>query len=133
MVAALGDEVGTVLRAALAAQVETLCTGDLQTIEGHLQPLLRLVGGALLGGLARLRLAALAGSVPVCPTCSGAVRLVDQRQRVLQGLVGDLTLRRPYYHCAPCRLGLAPLDEAWGLGGGTLTPLCRERTYCGSS
>jgi hypothetical protein len=122
MVAALWEEVGAVLQEALAEQLETLCSGDLQTLEGHLQPLMRLVGGALLSGLARLRLAALAGRVPGCPTCGGAMRLVDQRQRVLQGLVGDLRLRRPYYHCGACRRGLAPLDEAWGLGSGTLTP-----------
>jgi hypothetical protein len=117
MVAALGQEVGTVLRAALAEQGETRCSGDLQTIEGQLQPLLRLVGGALLAGLARLRLADLAGTVPVCPTCSSALRLVDQRVRVLRGKVGALSVRRPYYHGASCRQGLAPLDEAWGLGG----------------
>jgi hypothetical protein len=37
-------------------------------------------------------------------------------------LVGELTVRRPYYHCAACQVGMAPLDEAWGLGSGSLTP-----------
>jgi hypothetical protein len=121
-VAAVWEEVGTVLRAALTERVEALCSGDLHAIEGHLQPLLRQVGGACLGALATLRLAELAGRVPVCGRCGGVVRLVDQRRRVLQGRVGDVTLRRPYYHCASCRVGVAPLDEAWGLGTGTRTP-----------
>jgi hypothetical protein len=60
--------------------------------------------------------------VPRCPDCGGPVRYVAVRPRALVGLVGDLPLDRPYYHCAACRQGMAPLDEAWGLGGGSLTP-----------
>ena len=44
------------------------------------------------------------------------------RARWLQGLVGEATVRRPVYHCAACRAMSAPLDAAWGLGGGALTP-----------
>jgi hypothetical protein len=51
------------------------------------------------------------------------VRLVERaRPRCLQGLVGDVTIQRPYYHCAACQQGTAPLDAAWGLGSGALTP-----------
>jgi hypothetical protein len=87
-----------------------------------LQPLLRRVGGALLARLAQLRLADLAGERPCCPGCGGGVRLVATRPRALVGLVGEVTLQRPYYHCAACKAGMAPLDEAWGLGSGGLTP-----------
>ncbi len=54
LVATVWEEVGTVLREALTAQVGALCSGDLQTIEGQLQPLLRLVGGACLAAVAKL-------------------------------------------------------------------------------
>jgi hypothetical protein len=27
-------------------------------------------------------------------------------------------VERPYYHCATCQQGTAPLDVAWGLGSG---------------
>lgn len=122
LVAALAEEVGVVVRAALEREVAALCGGDLATLEGRLQPLLRLVGSALLAGVARWWLTEVAQQRPTCPTCGGAVRLVDQRLRVLQGLVGDLRVRRPYYACAACRTGSAPLDVAWGVGSGSLTP-----------
>jgi hypothetical protein len=118
----LWEEVQAGLLPALEREVATLCGGDLRTIEARLQQLLRHVGGALLGGLARLRLADLAAERPVCPGCGGALRLVATRPRTLVGLVGEVRVQRPYYHCAPCQAGTAPLDEAWGLGSGSLTP-----------
>jgi hypothetical protein len=118
----LWDEAQAVLRGGLEREVGALCGGDLREVEARLQPLLRRVGGALLGGLARLRLADLAGERPACPGCGGGVRYVATRERALVGLVGEVTLRRPYYHCDACGAGAAPLDEAWGLGGGGLTP-----------
>jgi hypothetical protein len=118
----LWEEAQAVLGAELAREVGALCSGDLRAIEAHLQPLLRRVGGALVGGLAQLRLAALAGVRPACPGCGGAVRALGARPRRLEGLVGEVQLRRPCYHCAACRAGVAPLDEAWGLGPGGLSP-----------
>ena len=100
------DEVQAVLGSELAREGEALCCGDLRAIEACLQPLLRRVGGALLSGLARLRLAGLAG----------------ERERTVVGLVGEVRVRRPYYHCGACKAGMAPLDAAWGLGGGSLSP-----------
>jgi hypothetical protein len=48
------------------------------------------------------------------------------RARHLQGLVGEYTLRRPYWHCPPCQQGAAPLDALLGIGAGALSPgLCR--------
>jgi hypothetical protein len=37
-------------------------------------------------------------------------------------LVGDYELQRAYYWCAACKEGAAPLDEALGLGPGTVSP-----------
>ena len=62
-------------------------------------------------------------SPPVCPQCQGPTRLVDKaRARHLQGLVGEYCLVRPYWHCAPCHQGYAPLDDVLGLGAGALSP-----------
>jgi hypothetical protein len=121
-VAWLWEEAQAALRAELEREAAVLCGGDLREIEARLQPLLRRVGGALLGGLAQLRLAELAGERPGCPACGGAVRYVAERPRALVGLVGEVRVRRPYYHCDRCKAGVAPLDEAWGLGAGGLTP-----------
>jgi hypothetical protein len=120
--AGLWEEVRAVLEEGLGREEAVLCTGDLRAIEARLQPLLRQVGGVLVGGVARRRLADLAGVAPSCPRCGGAVRALGTRPRTLVGLVGEVTVRRPTYHCAACRTGLAPLDEAWGLGAGGLTP-----------
>lgn len=93
---AVWEEAGAVLQAALSAQAAVLCASDLQMLEGQVQGIMRQVGSALLGGLARVRMADLAQTVPACATCGGSMRLVEQRRRVLQGLVGDLTCTRPY-------------------------------------
>jgi hypothetical protein len=122
-VAAVVAEAQAVLSSALEREWATLSTGDLGTMETRLQQVFRLVGGAVLGGLAGQRLADLAGQPPVCPQCGGAVRYVaGKRRREVVGLVGDVVLRRPYYHCAACQAGMAPLDAAWGLGDGSLSP-----------
>lgn len=116
------EEVQDVLKAELDRELEHLCRGSLLEVEGRLQQLLRTVGGALLGGVAQVRLAEQAGQAVSCPHCGGGVRYVGRRPRDLEGLVGPVHLERPYYHCAACRRGFAPLDRAWEVGSGGLTP-----------
>jgi len=116
-------EASAVLQAGVAARLEAWDQADLGTIERQLQGVMRQVSGALLGALAARRVAAQAGERPGCARCGGRMRLVETaRPRFVQGLAGDVQLRRPYYHCAACRQGAAPLDAAWGLGGGALSP-----------
>jgi hypothetical protein len=116
-------EASAVLQAGVAAHLETWDQADLGTIERQLQGLLRRVSGALLGTLAARRTAAQATQRPACARCGGTLRLVETaRSRDVQSLVGDVQVRRPYYHCAACRQGYAPLDAAWGLGRGALRP-----------
>src|SRR5579872_261372 len=95
--AGMWEEVRTVLLAEVAREEAVLCHGDLRAIEARLQPLLRRVGGALLGGLARQRLADLAAAPPACPGCGGGMRALGARPRTLVGLVGEVTVRRPTY------------------------------------
>ncbi|HVC78940.1 MAG TPA: hypothetical protein VNL35_00370 [Chloroflexota bacterium] len=115
-------ELSAVLSEAVSARIERWEVTDLGTIEAEAQQVFRQVGGVLLGALARARVAEQAGERPVCPTCGGAGRLVEgARPRRVQGLVGEVTVRRPYYHCAACRTGTAPLDVAWGRGRGVRT------------
>ena len=119
----LAEEAVQVLSEALLAEWDPLTAGTLGDLELRLQQALRRVGGALVEQLARLRLAALAQTVPTCPRCAGAVRLVDgARARTLEGVVGPIRLVRPWYHCGACRHGFAPLDAAWALGRGLLSP-----------
>ncbi len=95
--AGLAQEALGVLVARLAQEWETLTGADLGGIERCLQEVLRGAGGALVAGLARRRLAGLAGTTVRCGRCGGAVRLVDGgRERRLVGLVGEVRLSRPW-------------------------------------
>lgn len=70
------------------------------------------------------------GSV-TCPQCGRGMRLAGRRPREVVGVVGEWTMMRRYWHCAPCGLGLSPWDQVLGLGVGRLSPrleraICRE-------
>jgi hypothetical protein len=101
----------------------TLLTADLAGMEHQLQDL----GRRVLGRVVEQTVAAVAAtqplSPPACPQCQAPMRLVDPaRERHLQGLVGEYRLVRPYWHCAPCHQGAAPLDDLLGVGPGALSP-----------
>jgi hypothetical protein len=107
------EEARRVVSEELERELDAVCSGDLQEVEGRRQQVLRVVGGALVGGLAHLRLAALAGQPVRCPQCGEATRYVAQRPRQWEGLVGPVRL------CAragPPRCGLGvgrPFKGRW--------------------
>ena len=47
-----------------------------------------------------------------CPRCGQTLSARGPQERTVETLVGAIQLRRPYFYCAPCRLGSAPLDAA---------------------
>jgi hypothetical protein len=53
--------------------------------------------------------------------CGQMARYVDRRSKCFQTALGDLTLERAYYYCAPCHSGFCPRDRALGLDG-SLSP-----------
>lgn len=121
-------ELGAIFTGALERQAETLLGGDLAELETRLQALGRVVLGAVVERVVAVRAAAT--PVPVCPGCGQGMRCAERaRPRQVRGLVGDSTLRRPYYHCPSCQQGQAPLDEALGLGPGGLSPAL-SRVVC---
>lgn len=61
-----------------------------------------------------------------CPLCGQAARYRDTLSRQLTTCHGELTVWRPYYHCAACRAGFAPLDRHLGLDQGSTTTQVRE-------
>jgi hypothetical protein len=116
-------EVGAILTAGLSQIGPELLGSDLDGIEQRLQDLGRRVMGRVVEGVVSTLAAEPVGAPPLCPTCGQPARLVDgARPRDLQGLVGDYTLARPYYGCAACHRGMAPLDDRLGLGAGALSP-----------
>lgn len=57
----------------------------------------------------------------VACACGGIARYHSLRTAQVRSSVGVLHLRRPYYYCAGCRRGQAPLDTARGLCAGGVT------------
>ncbi len=54
--------------------------------------------------------------------------MVSRRDKRILSLLGELPLRRAYYHCAACGTGFFPLDHEVGLGTSHLTPAASEVT-----
>jgi len=117
---AIIQEMQGVMGEALETVVPELLMADLATLEQRVQQ----VGRMLLGGLVERVAAGQAQGLPRparCLACHGTLKR-RERPRPLVGLVGDYTLRRPYYWCAACKRGAAPLDAALGLGPGEVSP-----------
>jgi Uncharacterised protein family (UPF0236) len=121
---AIIHELGALFEAEVRAAGPALLAADLDGMEQRVQQLSRRVCGALIERVLAVRAEAPAARPP-CPACGGLLRLVERaRGRHLQGLTGDVTLRRPTYVCTrtQCGRGYAPLDAELGLGTATLTP-----------
>ena len=117
---AIIQEMRDVVAAALETVVPEMLTADLATLEQRAQQ----VGRVLLGQLIERVAAGHAQLLPRparCAHCGGTLKR-RERPRQLVGLVGDYTLHRAYDWCAACQQGAAPLDEALGLGAGTVSP-----------
>jgi hypothetical protein len=62
----------------------------------------------------------------VCPGCQADARFVSRRERTVTCLLGEICVRRAYYHCRRCRSGLTPWDQVLGLSPRFLTPAVAE-------
>jgi hypothetical protein len=83
---------------------------------------------ALLSAGARLLEAVLAGDGDgyagphaKCPNGHQAA-YAGVREKTITTVLGPVTLRRAWYHCAECRHGLAPRDEQLGVSGTSASP-----------
>jgi len=56
--------------------------------------------------------------VAICRNCGDQVYSMGKRIRVIQTMVGQIRLERPYFYCRRCKKGFYPLDEALGLSEG---------------
>ena len=120
---AIVQELGEQFVQALRQAGPTLVATDLDGMEQQVQELGRRVCGRVVEQAVAAAAAAQPLSPPACPQCQTAMHLVEQRRaRHLQGLVGEYRLVRPYWHCALCHQGAAPLDALLGIGPGALSP-----------
>jgi hypothetical protein len=82
----------------------------LTALEQHVVRLLKELGATMLAGLG-----ALEGSQPppatVACACGQRARLLRWRGAQVTTLLGPITIERPYYLCAACGHGHAPLDQ----------------------
>ncbi len=78
------------------------------------------LGGSMLGQL----LAADPGQRgPRLPCGQGhEAEFTDYRDRTFDTVLGPVTLRRAWYHCAECKHGFAPRDAELGIAGTSLSP-----------
>ena len=51
-----------------------------------------------------------------------AAEFVSYRDKVIDTVLGPVTLTRAWYHCAACRHGLAPRDAELGMAGQAMSP-----------
>ena len=49
-------------------------------------------------------------------SCGGPARYRDRHEKTFESVLGPLRLERAYYHCAACRRGFCPRDQALRLG-----------------
>ena len=54
--------------------------------------------------------------------------MVSRREKRIISLLGEVTLKRAYYHCRSCGHGHVPLDQEVGLSASHLTPAASEVT-----
>ncbi len=140
--AAIIADAGETLMALVREALPTLLSADLAGLERQVQALSRVLWGRVVEGIMGARAAVADKEVVACQACGDPMRRVDgARERQVQGLIGEYTLRRAYYHCASCGRGHAPLDAQLGLGTGALSPellrvVCRagvEEAFAGAS
>ena len=62
-----------------------------------------------------------AGPTLPCP-CGRPARYAGRHTKTFTTALGELTLARAYYHCAPCAAGFCPRDRALGLHDSSLSP-----------
>ena len=84
------------------------------------------LGAALPEGL----LAADAGHRGPRVNCGGGhqARLVSHRAKTIDTVLGPVTLRRAWYHCAECKQGLSPRDAELGVTSASMSPGLRKMT-----
>jgi hypothetical protein len=68
-----------------------------------------------------------AGPRAACACGSGAV-YAGGRDKTVTTVLGPVTVRRAWYHCAECRHGFAPRDRQLGISDGSLSPGLAEMT-----
>ena len=107
--------------AEVAQQLTTWARAEARTLGDLEQQAVRLakeLGNALLAGVCQLAALASPARRVACP-CGREARYQRWRPAQVLTVLGPLTIHRPYYYCARCRRGCAPLDQQLELCAGS--------------
>ena len=74
-----------------------------------------------------------AAPAPACG-CGATARFAGRRSKRFKTVLGEIRLRRAYFHCADCGEGFCPRDRELGMTEGSLSPaLARMVAVTGST
>ncbi len=98
---------------------------DLEAWEMGLRDRMHRVGAVLLEQRLNAEGVGYEGSRRLCPKGHAAVFVKHRCQQVLT-VLGEVEVRRAYYHCPTCQAGLVPRDEALDIVGSSFSPGVRR-------
>lgn len=116
---AMGTDLGRLWDALTGA------AGDLETAEAMVRDGVLAIGARLLEANVAARGTGKAGARIAC-ACGQEAIAEGYRAKQVQTVVGWLTIRRAYYHCAHCGHGQCPLDAVLGLDRDSHSPGVRR-------
>jgi hypothetical protein len=113
-------QLNTVAQDVLALiQAEGVClSDDLSEVEQLVRQVVLRVGAAAVELHLSGKRLGYEGSSRACDGCPRDQKFVGHRPRTLATLMGQVTVKRAYYHCKHCGSSCCPYDQAVGLGGG---------------
>lgn len=117
------DEVEAMLRAAWQAAQDP--EADLRQLEHGVRDRCLALGGRVLEQALTLTGTGYQGCSRACE-CGRRQRFVSHRSKRVVTLLGEMTVRRAYYHCRRCQRGAVPWDQRWDLVGTGFSPAFRE-------
>lgn len=58
--------------------------------------------------------------------CGGLLESKGNRDKYVKTILGEISVKRAYYHCKDCGKGVFPLEKGLGIGGGHASPALRR-------
>jgi hypothetical protein len=112
-------------RTTLAQHLLELLADEGVNLSDDLEQVERVIRGTVLGVGAKAmelhlsrRPLGYEGSSRACEGCQENQKFVGHRPRTLATLMGQVTIKRAYYHCRHCKASCCPYDQRTGLGSG---------------
>jgi hypothetical protein len=94
-------------------------------LEGNLRERVLSLGGNILQQAMQVMNRGYVGSRIDC-ACGTKGRYISDRTKTLVTLLGEVGLKRAYYHCQSCGTGDVPLDKKWDMVNTGFSPAVRE-------